>query len=191
MLGVRHLPTLSSWRPRRHWARQVAALFTMLLVAPLHAEEPAIRHPGTPPAEAFSACTSKPPAASCYFRDGYRVITGTCQTKTGSLVCVPDKAPPGPPPGEDSSRGGDAIPGDSPRPPQAERKGNRGLDGDPPTTGRPPPRGGPRPPPEAFEACMLKSEGDQCVVKTSRGDVSGVCGPNEGRMACIPPRPPE
>lgn len=192
MLGVRRSTILASWRPRRQRATQAAALFTMLSIAPIHAEELAIRHPGAPPAEAFSACASKPPAASCYFRDGYRTITGTCQTKTGSLVCVPDRAPPGPPPAETNTRGGDAVPGDSPHPAQqAEKKDNRGLDGDPPSTGRPPPRGGPRPPAEAFEACLHKSEGDRCVVKTSRGDVSGICGPNEGRLACIPPRPPE
>jgi hypothetical protein len=67
------------------------------------ANETGERRPGPPPA-AFEACSGKASGDSCTvsFRD--RTISGTCKTipQEDRLLCVPDHAPPGPPPDRSS-----------------------------------------------------------------------------------------
>lgn len=51
------------------------------------------------------------------------------------------------------------------------------------------------PPPEVFEACKGKSEGDKCIVKLGPNDVSGTCakpppGAPDDRLGCRPDGPP-
>jgi hypothetical protein len=159
--------------------------------SPNTAAQAAAPHPGLPPPEAITACASKLSGAPCYFREGYQTITGTCETKTGQLVCVPDRPPPGPPgeAGESTSRRGedglgDIAPGGPPRGQGPGSSSQRSKDRPPP-----PPGAGPRPPPAAFEACALGSEGSGCVVQTPKGKIAGACGLYEGRLACIPARP--
>ena len=200
---------------RYRWTGAVVALLAMLAIGASPAKEPdsspvspppeaippkpatagtagqATPHPGSPPPEAISACTSKLSGAPCYFRGGNRTITGTCETKIGQLVCVPDRPPPGPPGevGEPARRGenglGHSAPGSPPRGQgYPDSAGQRSKD-------RPPPSldAGPRPPPAAFEACALASEGSRCVVQTPKGKIAGTCGLYDGRLACIPARP--
>ena len=181
--------------PRRcahdRWVRAILAFLAMLAIGPSPAQEPE-PHPGSPAPEAITACASKLSGAPCHFKGGNRTITGTCESKMGQLVCVPDRPPPGPPggAGESTPPGGEAGPRDSrPTGPPRDR-------GDPGSSGqrskdRPPHplQAGPRPPPAAFEACTLASEGSRCVVQTSKGDIAGACGLYEGRLACIPTRP--
>ncbi len=188
---------LPSKTPARRFAQcprlgtVLAALLAMAAMGSSPAQEPE-SHPGSPPPEAVTACASKQPGAPCYFRGGYRTITGTCEAKVGDLVCVPDRPPPGPPGGgreasahERTDGRGDGAPGDQ----------DQGYPGSSiqRQKDRPPPplETGPRPPPEAFAACTLASEGSVCVVKTPRGNISGACGMYEGRLACIPARRPD
>jgi hypothetical protein len=176
------------------WVGVLVALLAMLTIRPSQAAEREF-HPGSPPPEAISACAYKQPDAPCYFRQEYVTITGTCEKKTGDLVCVPDRPPPGPPPsgaGESASPGGGAGPAGGADPPGKPR-GQSGPSSDGQGSQDRPPRleGGPRPPPEAFDACALTSEGGRCVVKTPKGEIAGACGPYEGRLACIPPKPRE
>ena len=199
----------------RRWVGAILAFLAMLAIGPSPAQEPephpgsptpeaipkpaarnaatqAGPHPGLPPPEAITACASKLSGAPCHFKGGDRTITGTCQTKMGQLVCVPDRPPPGPPGGAGEStppRGEDGPRDSTPAGPPRDR-------GDPGSSGqrskdRPPPplQAGPRPPPAAFEACTLASEGSRCVVQTSKGNIAGACGLYQGRLACIPARP--
>ncbi len=48
------------------------------------------------------------------------------------------------------------------------------------------------PPPEAFEACESKSDGDACGFSGRRGEVSGQCRtpPNTQDLVCVPDGPP-
>jgi hypothetical protein len=60
--------------------------------------------PHGPPAAAFDACAGRSSGDSCTvtFRD--QTIVGTCKTiaQDDRLICVPDQAPPGPPPDRSS-----------------------------------------------------------------------------------------
>ncbi len=183
---------------RNHWMGAAFAFLALMNTMPAsRAETPQAQiHAGGPPPEAIAACASKPLAAPCYFQEGQRTIGGTCENKREGVVCVPDKPPPGPPggPTESGARAGDRNqegiatfggPAGNRRPDPSDH---------PPTQDRrpPPPRGaGPQPPPEAFEACGLASEGSGCVVRTPKGDIGGTCALYQGRLACIPVRPPD
>lgn len=47
------------------------------------------------------------------------------------------------------------------------------------------------PPPEAYEACEGKVEGDTVSITTPRGDIiEGVCTDHDGRLALRPTSPP-
>lgn len=50
-----------------------------------------------------------------------------------------------------------------------------------------PPGGGHRPPAEAFNACLGKSTGAECLI---RGRNPGTCRDFQGALACIPAQPP-
>jgi hypothetical protein len=58
-----------------------------------------------------------------------------------------------------------------------------------------PPRGGRRPPPEAFRACAGKSEGAECRVAFRGETLDGVCvAPANEELFCLPndlPPPPD
>jgi len=66
------------------------------------AAETADHRRGPPPA-AFEACSGKASGDSCTVSFGDRTINGTCKTlpQDDRLVCMPDHAPPGPPPDRD------------------------------------------------------------------------------------------
>ncbi len=42
------------------------------------------------------------------------------------------------------------------------------------------------PPPEAFTACNGKSRGEDCIVETPRGRISGICRERSGQTFCVP-----
>lgn len=149
--------------------------------------------PGGPPPEALSACAVKTPGAPCYFRHREQTIIGRCETKGGDLVCVPDRAPPGPPPEElgdaNASRRATAPAGPSSGDASGAfghpTTGDRSANDAPPSLAT-----GPKPPPEAYQACAWGVDGGECVVQTTKGSINGRCGLYQGRLACIPPRPP-
>jgi hypothetical protein len=187
MLGIFGSNAWSTRTPRHQWLSAGFGVLAVLVGGGSQGQDVS-NSPGGPPPEAIAACAAKQTGAPCYFRhDARHTITGTCERKQTDLVCVPDRAPPGAPPrgSADSPFGNGATPMDGPG-----SQDDSGMDGRRPKDGPPPLATGPRPPPEAFDACALGTEGGDCFVQTAKGRVGGLCGLYYGRLACIPPRPP-
>jgi hypothetical protein len=47
----------------------------------------------------------------------------------------------------------------------------------------------PRPPREAFEACLDRALGSECLIETPRGEIAGRCAAERHGLACIPTDP--
>ena len=118
------------------------------------------QHPPGPPRAAIDACLYKAAAATCYFEGGVHAITGTCQERGRDWVCVPDRAPPDGRPAPGGSRSAGFGVGSAPRPPR-----------------------------EAFAACLEQAVGSVCRVRTPRGEIIGRCARESGGLACIPTDP--
>lgn len=129
------------------------------------------RRPPGPPRAAIDACLYKAAAATCAFEDGVQAITGTCQERGRDWVCVPDRAPP------------DGRPA-----PSVGLGTEYGASAMPPSAGGSPDRA-PRPPREAFEACLDLSQGSACLIQTPRGEIVGRCATERQGLACIPTDP--
>ncbi|MTW20826.1 hypothetical protein [Allochromatium palmeri] len=125
------------------------------------------RPPG-PPRAAIDACLYKAASATCYFEDGVHAITGTCQERGRGWVCVPDRAPPD----------GRAMPGESSTVGFGPGKAASGS-----------PDRAPRPPREAFDACLDRAPGSACLIQTPRGEIAGRCSTQRQGLACIPSDP--
>ena len=129
-----------------------------------------------PPRAAIDACLYKASAATCYFEDGVHAITGTCQERGRDWVCVPDRAPPEgrPMPGEVSRAGfGSGQAATAMSPPSASGAPERA----------------PRPPREAFDACLGRAQDSACLIRTPRGEIAGRCVTDLQGLACIPTDP--
>lgn len=130
-----------------------------------------------PPRAAIDACLYRAASAVCRFEDGVHAITGTCQERGRDWVCVPDRAPPDgrPLPSEPGSTGFGAGSVDP-----AMRL--------PPSASGTPERA-PRPPREAFDACLGRAQGSACRVRTPQGEITGRCAIEAQGLACIPTDP--
>ncbi|QGU32878.1 hypothetical protein [Thermochromatium tepidum] len=162
------------WIRRRHVA--FAGVLGLVVCGQGCAEDlprpPDTAPPPGPPRAAIDACLYKAASATCYFEDGLHAITGTCQERGRDWVCVPDRPPPG---GRSSPSepGGTAFSSDTP-PPSALGKSERP----------------PRPPHEAFVACLGLTSGSACLIQTPRGEVAGRCATDPQGLVCIPSNPP-
>ncbi|MGQ9659607.1 MAG: hypothetical protein ACUVT0_05845 [Thermochromatium sp.] len=161
----------SSIRRTRLGSVGVLALLGLAVSSQGCAEDPPRQPPPGPPRAAIDACLYKSFSASCYFEDGSHAITGTCQERGGDWVCVPDRAPPG----------------RAPMPGGPDDAGPGGGKGPPAPDGTSPPR--PRPPREAFVACLNRAQGSACLIQTPGGEVAGRCASDSQGLACIPTDP--
>jgi hypothetical protein len=134
------------------------------------AEDPPRSSPPGPPRAAIDACLYKAFSASCYFEDGPHAITGTCQERGRDWVCVPDRATPGGAGAVGLGSGSAAAPA---RPRSTSGSAERA----------------PRPPQEAFEACLNRAAGSACSVRTPRGEIAGRCSTELYGLVCIPMDP--
>lgn len=136
------------------------------------AEDP--KRPPGPPRAAIDACLYKNASAFCAFEDEGHSIVGTCQERGPGWVCVPDRAPPDgrPVPGE-SSVGLGAGNAATAMPSMASGSPDRA----------------PRPPREAFDACLDRALGSGCLIETPRGEIAGRCADERHGLACIPTDP--
>jgi len=134
------------------------------------------QRPSGPPRAALDACLYKAASAVCSFEDGVHAIAGTCQERGRNWVCVPDRAPPD----------GRVMPGGP---------GGAGFGpGDAATMMPPPSASGipdraPRPPREAVDACVDRTQGSACLIQTARGEIAGRCLIQPQGLACIPTDP--
>ena len=141
---------------------------------PLRSSEP--QRPPGPPRAAIDACLYKAASAICYFEDGVHAITGTCQERGRDWVCVPDRAPP-------AGR------------PMLGGPGSAGLGAGSAAAAMPlssasgAPERAPRPPREAFDACLERAQGSACRVRTPQGEIAGRCATEPQGLACIPTDP--
>lgn len=136
------------------------------------------RRAGGPPPVAIDACLDKSAQEACHFTDGARSILGTCQERGDDWVCVPDREPP-PRGGSVSARpdaGGPASVGGG-----AAVASGAGAE----PLGRTPPK----PPREAFDACLGLRVGAACSVGTPQGEIDGRCDYSGDLLACIPSDP--
>ncbi|MCK7578301.1 MAG: hypothetical protein MZV65_22875 [Chromatiales bacterium] len=137
---------------------------------------PDTARPLGPPRAAIDACLYRAASAVCHFEDGVHAITGTCQERGRDWVCVPDRAPPD----------GRAMPGEP---------GSTGFGAGSAATAMPrasvsgAPERAPRPPREAFDACLDRAQDSACRVRTPQGEIAGRCATEPQGLACIPTDP--
>lgn len=137
---------------------------------------PDTARPLGPPRAAIDACLYRAASAVCHFEDGVHAITGTCQERGRDWVCVPDRAPPD----------GRAMPGEP---------GSTGFGAGSAATAMPrasvsgAPERAPRPPREAFDACVDRAQDSACRVRTPQGEIAGRCATEPQGLACIPTDP--
>ncbi|BCU06774.1 hypothetical protein [Allochromatium tepidum] len=166
----------SSIRRTRLGSVGVLALLGLAVSSQGCAEDPPRQPPPGPPRAAIDACLYKSFSASCYFEDGVHAITGTCQEHGRDWVCVPDRPPPA----------GRPMPGG---PGSAGLGAGSAAAAMPLSSASGVPERAPRPPREAFDACLERAQGSACRVRTPQGEIAGRCVTEPQGLACIPTDP--